>query len=72
MCAGLIADRTLLRNGLLVALGEFALGDLVVGLIGPVGKATHRRLPSLIDYTEPNPRNPITGIAGCRARARPL
>src|SRR5262245_35289356 len=86
MCAGLIADQTLLRNGLLAALGEapcdagrfvtpFTVGiahpfrsvrQMVARLIGPVGRATHRRLSSLIDYTI---ESPLTGKI-CLARAR--
>jgi hypothetical protein len=58
MCAGLIADQTLLRNGLLVVLGSFvtrfAVGiarpfrsvrQMVVVLLGPIGRATRERLP---------------------------
>ena len=43
MCAGLIADRTLLRNGLLAVLGEFALGDAgsFVTLLSRLGSRTH-------------------------------
>jgi hypothetical protein len=42
MCASLIADQPLLQNGLLIVLGEFALGDVgvfvssfVVGITRP-------------------------------------